>query len=241
MNLEQDVTTRRGRPKSEEKRENIREAAANLFLEEGYERCSMDSIAAAAGVSKQTVYSHFENKDELFRCCIVKKVEMYDLRVRTSEHDDLESGLASFADGFLRLVSDPQAVKMWRLMVNEAEEHSRVAEMFYETGPGESLQSLADFLELHRDRLDTEDYMGAARTFLALTGDTYHSRILRGVIDQVEDEDRRRHVARVTRQFMRLFGAAGDSAAREPRRLSSASSSARRTASSSSAKDAAAS
>jgi TetR/AcrR family transcriptional repressor of mexJK operon len=207
MNLEQDVTTRRGRPKSEAKRESIREAAADLFLKEGYERCSMDSIAAAAGVSKQTVYSHFENKDELFRCCIVKKVEMYDLRVRTSEHDDLESGLASFANGFLRLVSDPQAVKMWRLMVNEAEEHSHVAKLFYETGPGESLASLAAFLELHRDRLDTEDFAGAARTFLALTGDTYHSRILLGVIDEVDDADRRHHVPRVTRQFMRLFGA----------------------------------
>ena len=188
MNFEQDVTARRGRPKSEEKRESIREAAADLFLKEGYERCSMDSIAAAAGVSKQTVYSHFENKDELFRCCIVKKVEMYDLRVRTSEHHDLESGLQSFANGFLRLVSDPQAVKMWRLMMTEAEEHSRVAEMFYETGPGESLHSLAAFLERHRDRLDTEDFLGAARTFLALTADTYHSRILLGVIDRVDDE-----------------------------------------------------
>ncbi len=207
MNLEQNVTARRGRPKSEEKRASIREAAADLFLKEGYERCSMDSIAAAAGVSKQTVYSHFDNKDELFRCCITSKVEMYDLRVRTSEHHDLESGLASFANGFLRLVSDPQAVKMWRLMMNEAEGHAHVARMFHDTGPGESLRSLAKFLELHCDRLGTDDFEGAARTFLALTADTYHTRILLGIIDGVDDEERRHHVARVTDQFLRLFGA----------------------------------
>ena len=241
MNLEQNVTTRRGRPKSEEKREKIQEAAANLFLKEGYDRCSMDSIAAAAGVSKQTVYSHFDNKDELFRCCIVKKVEMYDLRVRTSEHDDLESGLASFANGFLRLVSDPQAVKMWRLMMNEAEGHSRVAQMFYESGPGESLQSLTEFLELHRDRLATDDFSGAARTFLALTADTYHSRILLGVIDNVDDNERHRHVPRVTDQFMRLYGRALAAVAGDERRFESASSSARRALSSSAAKEAAAS
>jgi hypothetical protein len=99
-------------------------------------------------------------------------------------------------------------------MVNEAEEHSRIAQLFYESGPGESLTSLAAFLELHRDRLDTDDFRGAARTFLALTGDTYHSRILLGVIDGVDDDDRRHHVQRVTSQFIRLFGAAGASAAR---------------------------
>lgn len=208
MDLEQNVTTRRGRPKSEEKRESIREAAATLFLKEGYERCSMDSIAAEAGVSKQTVYSHFDSKDELFRCCIIGKVDMYDLRVRAEEHDDLESGLASFADGFLRLVSDPQAAKMWRLMMYEAELHPHVAKMFHDTGPAESLKSLEQFLEAHEKRLATRDYARAAKTFLALTADTYHSRILLGVIEGVTDEQRHAHVARVTEQFVRLFGAA---------------------------------
>lgn len=203
----QNVTARRGRPKSEEKRESIRAAAADLFLKEGFDRCSMDSIAAAAGVSKQTVYSHFENKDELFRCCIAGKVDMYDLRVRAEEHKDLESGLASFANGFLRLISDPQAVKMWRLMMSEADCHPHVARLFHDSGPGESLESLAAFLEQHRDRLDTDDFAGAARTFLALTADSYHNRILLGILGEVDDDERREHVARVTKQFLRLFGA----------------------------------
>jgi TetR/AcrR family transcriptional repressor of mexJK operon len=208
MNLEQDVTTRRGRPKSEEKRESISRAAAELFLREGYERCSMDSIAAAAGVSKQTVYSHFANKDELFRSCIAGKCQLYDLRVDAAAHPDLESGLAAYADGLLRLISDPQAIKMWRLMMTEAECHPRVAQMFHETGPEESLASLTAFLEQHRERLDMDDSDAAARTFVALTEDLYQSRVLLGVIDRVEDDDRRRHVKRVTAQFMQLFGRA---------------------------------
>jgi TetR/AcrR family transcriptional repressor of mexJK operon len=206
MNLDQDVTTRRGRPKSEAKRQSISEAAAELFLREGYERCSMDSIAAAAGVSKQTVYSHFANKDELFRSCIAGKCQLYDLRVDASAYPDLETGLAAFADGLLRLISDPQAIKMWRLMMTEAECHPRVAQMFHETGPEEALRSLGAFLDEHRDRLDIDDADLAARTFVALTEDCYQSRILLGVIDRVEDEDRRRHVKRATAQFMRLYG-----------------------------------
>ncbi len=210
MDLEQNVTTRRGRPKSEEKRESIREAAATLFLKEGYERCSMDSIAAAAGVSKQTVYSHFANKDELFRSCIAGKCQLYDLSVEPSTQKSLEDGLASFADGLLRLISDPQAVKMWRLMMTEAEGHSRVASMFYETGPEASIASLEAFLEQHRERLDVDgidDFDAAARTFVSLTKDCYQDRVLLGVIDGVSDDERRRQVARATDQFMRLFGA----------------------------------
>ncbi len=206
MKLDQNVTARRGRPKSEEKRESISHAAAELFLKEGFDRCSMDSIAAAAGVSKQTVYSHFANKDELFRSCITAKVRHYDLAVDADAHDSLETGLAAFADGFLRLVSDPDAVKMWRLVMHEAEAHPHVARLFFETGPQESLAALVRFIESHGDRLATDDYAGAARTFLGLTSDVWHNRILLGVIDAVEPDARRQHVAKVTTQFIRLFG-----------------------------------
>lgn len=206
MKLDQNVTARRGRPKSEEKRESISHAAAELFLKEGFDRCSMDSIAAAAGVSKQTVYSHFANKEELFRSCIAAKVRHYDLTVDADAHDSLEAGLAAFADGFLRLISDADAINMWRLMMHEAEAHPHVARLFFETGPQESHEALVRFIEHYGDRLATDDYGGAARTFLALTSDVWHNRILLGVIDAVEPDARRQHVARVTTQFMRLFG-----------------------------------
>jgi AcrR family transcriptional regulator len=48
------------------KRSAIVHAAQKLFLEGGYAKTSMDSIAEAAGVGIKTVYRHFENKDDLF-------------------------------------------------------------------------------------------------------------------------------------------------------------------------------
>ncbi len=50
-----------GRPKSAEKRKNML-AAAEL----GYSATTMDLVAAKANVSKQTVYSHFKNKDDAY-------------------------------------------------------------------------------------------------------------------------------------------------------------------------------
>lgn len=44
---------------------NILTAAENLFLEDGPSRTNMTQVARAAGVSRQSVYAHFENKDAL--------------------------------------------------------------------------------------------------------------------------------------------------------------------------------
>lgn len=51
---------------TDRKREAIVRAAVEEFRTSGYEATSMDRIAAAAGVSKRTVYNHFPSKDELF-------------------------------------------------------------------------------------------------------------------------------------------------------------------------------
>lgn len=51
---------------SDLKREAIVQAALAQFREFGFQGASMDGIAAAAGVSKRTVYNHFPSKDELF-------------------------------------------------------------------------------------------------------------------------------------------------------------------------------
>ena len=64
-----------GRPKDPAKRKAILEAAETLFLRNGYDGSSMDAIAAEAGVSKLTVYSHFTDKETLFAFAVKSKCE----------------------------------------------------------------------------------------------------------------------------------------------------------------------
>ncbi|SFU47756.1 TetR/AcrR family transcriptional regulator [Pseudoduganella namucuonensis] len=51
---------------TDRKRQAIVEAALAEFRAHGFDATSMDKIAAAAGVSKRTVYNHFPSKDDLF-------------------------------------------------------------------------------------------------------------------------------------------------------------------------------
>ena len=51
---------------SDKKREAILHGAKAMFLKHGFGDASMDQVAAAAGVSKMTVYRHFGSKEDLF-------------------------------------------------------------------------------------------------------------------------------------------------------------------------------
>jgi AcrR family transcriptional regulator len=61
-----DRRTRAGREDAVPSRDRLLEAAARVFAERGYERASVDEIAAEAGLSKGTLYWNFKSKDELF-------------------------------------------------------------------------------------------------------------------------------------------------------------------------------
>jgi hypothetical protein len=53
-----------------EKRAGIIAATIDLFVNQPYAGTSMDTIAAAANVSKRTLYNHFPSKEELFIAAI---------------------------------------------------------------------------------------------------------------------------------------------------------------------------
>src|SRR3546814_3446210 len=56
--------------RSEHKHRSIQQAGTDIFLQRGYGAATMDMIAAEAGVSKQTVYNHFQSKEGLFKAAI---------------------------------------------------------------------------------------------------------------------------------------------------------------------------
>jgi TetR/AcrR family transcriptional regulator, mexJK operon transcriptional repressor len=77
-------------PRYPAKRAAIARAALQLFVRDGYERTSVDAIAAIAGVSKRTVYSHYADKEQLFLSVIA---ETYDaLMDQVVEISDREFG-----------------------------------------------------------------------------------------------------------------------------------------------------
>jgi TetR/AcrR family transcriptional regulator, mexJK operon transcriptional repressor len=153
--LEQSVAaiqTKRGRSKSEEKRSQIIDAAAQLFVEQGYENVSMDNIAKQAGVSKQTVYSHFGTKEQLLSYSIESKVEEYQLgRPNLDSNTDPEKYLQAFCIHMAELLMSDAALGMYRVCVSDAG-RSDVGKLFWDAGPVKIREQLATFLQQQCDR-----------------------------------------------------------------------------------------
>lgn len=208
MNIATQAEARRpGRPKSEEKADAIREAASQLFMSEGMGRTSMDAIAQAAGVSKQTVYSHFNSKDDLFRACIASKVQMYGIDESKLKLDEpVEEALHRVGKQFLTLLSDPEVIRMFRLMIAEANAFPRVVQSFHETGPRATIDYVTHVFEhyLPADR-PPDLAQRAAREFLALVKSEYLMERLLGTRSHIDDAEVTEHVHQCVVQIRRLY------------------------------------
>jgi len=154
----------------------IREAAAALFLEMGYQATSMDDIAAAAKVSKQTIYTHFASKEELFSSLVMANADRVEEFVgmilpTLRGSGNLETGLRQLARRYLGFVARPDGLRLRRLVIGEAGRFPELAREYYERVPGRAYEALAAaFRDLQRGGLPrVDDPMVAAQHFAWLT------------------------------------------------------------------------
>jgi AcrR family transcriptional regulator len=66
---------KRTRPTREQTRARVLQAASEVFAKQGYDRASLDDVAAAAGLTKGAVYSSFASKDELFYALMRERID----------------------------------------------------------------------------------------------------------------------------------------------------------------------
>ena len=190
------------------KREAILEAAARVFFELGYADASMDEIAREAGVSKQTVYSHFGAKDALFGAFIRDNCDRLLEPISAPEIRDKGPGaaLAGIARRYLDLILAPHAMALFRTILAESGRFPELAETFYRSGPLVAIDNLADYLaELDGEGvLRVGDPRLAARLFFGMLREDFYFRLLLGYSDQPEKNE----VERTVRQAVDVFLAA---------------------------------
>ncbi len=125
------------------KRRAIMQAAAELFMVDGYAAVSMDAVAKAAGVSKATLYAHFSGKEALFEAIVSAGCESMRRRADSflGSHDrPLREALVDLGLHWLRFMLRPQVRALYRVMVAEAVRFPALARAFYAAGP-QAMQS----------------------------------------------------------------------------------------------------
>jgi AcrR family transcriptional regulator len=158
--------------RSSRKRRAILEAATTAFLRNGYLGTSMDEIAALAGVSKQTVYKHFADKERLFSAIVSSTVDevsgpVYEEVLKLEDSGDVEADLRDLARRQLAAVMQPRLLALRRLVIGEAGRFPEAGRTFYERGPGRTVAVLATAFERLAERgvLELDDPLLAAGHF----------------------------------------------------------------------------
>jgi len=91
----------------ESARRCIREGAATVFAEEGFERATMRRIAAVCGVTKVTLYAHYRDKERLYRAVMDGHLaSMPSGALGMHGVADLGDALMRITDGIGRLAAD---------------------------------------------------------------------------------------------------------------------------------------
>jgi TetR/AcrR family transcriptional regulator, mexJK operon transcriptional repressor len=133
--------------RAQRKRQAIAEAATEAFLGNGYTRTSMDDIARLAGVSKQTIYMHFSDKErllfEVVMAIMTNASSPFDDDIHLlGDSEDLHADLCEHARQQLFVVMQPRPLQLRRLVIAESVTFPQLGRSFYDWGPGRTIKEL---------------------------------------------------------------------------------------------------
>lgn len=155
------------------KRLQIIEAAAGLFMAQGYGDVSTDAIARAAGVSKATLYAYFPSKEALFATIIGEACTAQQQGAPTCVPDPSvppRDALVAIGGQLLRFLLRPERLAMYRVVIAESVRFPELGHVFFENGPRRLQRCLADWLaaQMEAGRLRRADPALAADQLIAL-------------------------------------------------------------------------
>lgn len=165
------------------KRQQIIDAARELFIENGFAGSSMDAIVGHAGVSKQTAYRYFPSKTELLAAVLASELDTAGVFSgpppvpRTL--DDLRGLLVAVARRITDEMMQPRRIALIRLAFGEAFRIPELRETIRDALPGQFFDLMRIVLSraaarglIHTDHLETAArmYIGSVISYVTLGG-----------------------------------------------------------------------
>jgi AcrR family transcriptional regulator len=195
---------------SSPKHRDILAAARAVFGELGFERASVDGIAARAGVSKATVYSHFQDKSALFVASF--SVEVDELRAEflaclNEPVGRVEDALQHIGEKLMQVALSRSVVALYRHASAESARFPAIGEMLFERGPAVVQEMLAAYLTRWAEKgaLQIAEPRVAAVHFGLLCQGDLAVRAQLGILRQPAEREIRETVARGVAVFLRAF------------------------------------
>jgi TetR/AcrR family transcriptional repressor of mexJK operon len=189
------------------KRDAILRAGAQVFMEQGFGSASMDEVARLAGVSKATIYSHFDGKQDLFGAIITGRCQAMIPVIEAAALGDQPpaEALSIIGRQFLDLLMSKGPLSLYRVVLSEAGRFPALGRTFYKSGPDKVAGALADYLvrQHQAGELDVPEPRVSAEQFFGMVLGQIHVRLMLGISEASPGpEERARIVALAVRTFL---------------------------------------
>jgi len=195
--------------RSRVKGQQILEAAARLFLKQGYGATSMDAIAREAAVSKATLYAHYKGKDDLFAEMIAvgateHSAALTDLDL---EGPDIRAQLLRIAGSHVALLLSPQGLGIYRVVLAEAPRFPELGRAFYESGVRLKHAMMVDYLTRAdaSGALRIDQPRRASAEFFGMVGSHLQMHAMLGLGVELSQTDRDAIIGHAVDTFLRAY------------------------------------
>lgn len=171
-----------GRPsgaEAEQLSRDLLEAAKRLFMEQGFERTSMEAIAAAAGVTKRTLYRRMTDKTAVFEAAVRLYAAEHVLPpLPAREGRSLEDQLLAATDHLLGWILQPDVLAMYRITIAEAAQFPALARIVAEVPVAQTTSAIEQILLAAAPAVAPEAVrLGAEQFMLAVASGPFHSAV----------------------------------------------------------------
>jgi AcrR family transcriptional regulator len=156
-----------------DRRQQIMEAALKVFSTKGFHKATNKDIAqAAGGISPGLIYWYFKDKEDLFLSIIRERAAIFRLADHPEQLMDLppREGLALIGRTYLSIFRVPGNVAIFRILIGEAIRFPQIGEMFFKVAGSRFLSLLSQYFQTQIDRgyLRPHDTAITARSFLGM-------------------------------------------------------------------------
>ncbi|MGA7481144.1 MAG: TetR/AcrR family transcriptional regulator [Bradyrhizobium sp.] len=197
-------------PRGAQRRKQLIDVAEQMLLERGFPDTTMQMIAEAAGASKETLYRHFESKELLFAEIISRKAhQISGPDTPMARGGSPETVLTELGVNLLRTIVTGEASFLFRTVVAEAARTPELGDLFYQRGPGLTVERLTQYLAeaSARGELHCDDPTLAARLFLGAVVSQFHlRRLFQSTWKSPTEKEIGRHVKAAVSMFLAQFG-----------------------------------
>lgn len=211
--MEEAKTSKPGRPRDPERMRRVIEAAAEQFLEQGFDRTSMDAVAKASGVSKMTIYTYFPTKSALFEAVIGHRTDaVFDLKEdQVLSPDDPRTALTAIGRNFLALMRADDVIGKHRVLFAAAGVQEEACCAFFKQGPAKILARVKDYLDdaIIAGSLEHHDTVASSDQFLSLFLGSSHIKAMLGLGKPTSGEDAML-VSRNVEMFLKAYSNVGE-------------------------------